>query len=78
MKDLNYYRDQAQNKDQYDDMVTVLSNAKSKEELDKIAMLYVLDMNYSRGDICLALNTIERKNSWGKYILDKENDKEES
>lgn len=60
----NDLREFATNKDKFDGMLKVLSNATSKDELEKMSMLYVLDMSYPREDICLALKTIEVERGW--------------
>ncbi len=60
-------RDSAQDKDKYDGMVKVLSAATTKEDLDALAMLYIFDMSYIRSDICLAMDSVDSANGWGKY-----------
>ena len=58
------YRKEAQDLEKYDQMVTLLSNAQSKEELEGMAVLYIMDMNFPRPDICLALKAIEHEKGW--------------
>lgn len=52
------------NKEKYDRMVKLLSQADSKAELESMSMLYVMDMSFPREDICLALKTIEQEKGW--------------
>jgi len=55
---------QAKNPDRYDRMVKFFSNAETKEDLQQAALLYVMDMKYDRGDIALALHTVEIFRGW--------------
>lgn len=54
----------AKNLDRYKQMVTFFSMAENKAELDQATMLFMLDMSYDRGDICLALHTVECAKGW--------------
>lgn len=58
------HRAQAQDKTKYDRMVKLLGNAESKEELESMATLYIMDMSYPRADICLAIKAVELANGW--------------
>jgi hypothetical protein len=55
---------QAQKKNLFKGMVSFLSNAETKDELEKAAVLFVLDTQYPRADICLALKTIKLEKGW--------------
>jgi hypothetical protein len=50
--------------EKHDCMVKVLSKATSKEEMESIAMMYILDTSYPRADICRAMKTVERQRGW--------------
>ena len=57
-------QNQAKNLDKYKQMVKMMSVAENKEELGQATMLFMLDMSYDRGDICLALHTVECAKGW--------------
>ena len=54
----------AKNVNRYQQMVSLMSNADTKKDLDNIALLFGFDMSYDRGDICLAIHTVERARGW--------------
>jgi hypothetical protein len=58
------HREQAQDAAKYDAMVKLLVNATSKEELERMALLYIVDRSYPRADICLAIKAVELANGW--------------
>lgn len=55
---------QAKNLQDYERMVAVLSRSEDKDQLKQMSLLYILDMNYHRADICLALHTVEMAKGW--------------
>lgn len=55
---------QAKNTENYIRMVKAFSYTDSKEQLNSLAVFYVLDMSYDRADICLALHTVETAKGW--------------
>ena len=57
-------RQQAQDQAKYDRMVKLFSNAETKEDLERMAVLYIVDMSYPRVDIALALKAVEREKGW--------------
>ena len=59
-------RDQGQAKDaeKYQRMVKFFSHAETKTDLDQSALLFVFDQSYDRGDIALALHTVEIARGW--------------
>lgn len=50
----------ADDKDKLEAMVSSLRLARNKQELNDLALIYVLDLSYSRADICLAMKIVER------------------
>jgi hypothetical protein len=58
------YMPQAKDEWRTKQMVTFLRKAENKEEMEKIAGLFVFDMTYDRGDICLAMKIVESEKGW--------------
>jgi len=63
-KRLAAMRDHAENPEKYDRMVKFFSRAETKDDLTGASLLYVMDMSFSRADICLALKRIELERGW--------------
>ena len=55
---------QAKNREKFDRMVTFFRNAKTRDDLKTCTMMFVMDMNYERSDIMLALGVVEREKGW--------------
>lgn len=53
-------RQQAKNKEHFDQMVTFFGNTEDEEYLKTAILLFVLDMRYARSDIVLAEKYIRR------------------
>lgn len=49
-----------EDRDNMDQMVTVLANAGNRKELEQMTMLFLLDMSYSRTDLMYAISYTER------------------
>ena len=58
------HRAQAEEPEKYDRMVKVFDHADTKDELERMAMLYIMDMSFPRGDIALAVKATESERGW--------------
>jgi hypothetical protein len=65
-KYFNRYSPQAKDYGRYAQMIIIFRNAESKEELNNLSILYIMDMSFERADICLALKTVEFEKGWRK------------
>ncbi len=45
-------------------MVNVFRRSDTKKMMEDMALLYILDLRYERGDICIAMKIIETEKSW--------------
>ena len=64
MSEWEKYRKQAKDPDKFDYMLGVLTLVESKIELERAAMAYILDKEYSRPDISLVLKAIKTAQDW--------------
>lgn len=55
---------QAKDKNQYYQMVEFMRRANTKEEMGKVALMFIMDMSYQRADIALAMHTVEMERGW--------------
>jgi hypothetical protein len=58
------YMPAAKDQDKTEQMITMFRVAESKDELEQITLLFLFDMSYDRGDICLAIGIVEREKGW--------------
>ena len=59
------YRKQAEDKDRYDQMRTLLQDFDDKPTMNQAAMLFFFpDLSYPRADICLVMKSIEMEKGW--------------
>ena len=58
------FRAQAEQPEKYDRMIKLLSAAETKEDMERVAVLYIMDMSYPRADIALAVKAVERDKGW--------------
>lgn len=62
--DLESYISSAQNRDQFEQMCKMFEFAETPDELRAASMLFILDMDYARSDISLALKAVSRSKGW--------------
>jgi len=53
-----------EDRDAYERMMKLFSNATNVDELKKISMLYIMDKNYRRPDIIVAVERTARAHGW--------------
>lgn len=52
------------NPERYRRMMTMLTKAESKDELERLSTLYIFDESYPREDIARALHAVECERGW--------------
>lgn len=57
-------RAQAKEPEKFDRMVKLMGATENREDLQTATLLYVLDMSYDRGDICLAEKAVKQSKGW--------------
>lgn len=45
-------------------MANVFRRSDTKKMMEDMAMLYILDLRYERGDICIAMKIVETEKGW--------------
>ncbi len=45
-------------------MANVFRRSDTKKMMEDMAMLYILDLRYDRGDICIAMKIVETEKGW--------------
>lgn len=53
-----------QEREQVERMVKLLGNAPDRQTMNRMAMLYILDMSYSRAAIAQAIHDVEVAKGW--------------
>ena len=51
-------------KPKYEQMIKFLSTAETKEVMNNLAMLFILDRSFDRGDIAEAIHDVEVAKGW--------------
>ena len=64
MSEWEKYRRQAKDPDKFNYMLGMLTLFESRIELERAAMTYILDKEYSRPDISLVLKAIKTERDW--------------
>jgi len=57
-------REQAKDKEKYDKMIKFFAGANDKEDMESRALLFIMDVDYPRQDICLAMKAVEIARGW--------------
>jgi len=45
-------------------MTAVMEHAESTEEMQRVAMMFIMDQDYSRSAICQAMKDVEKEKGW--------------
>ena len=62
----NKYRKLAQSPERFDRMVKIFMNCDAKPEMERISMMYIMDMSYKRPDILYAMRNVSEIKGWPK------------